>query len=67
MLLDVLAVMLTLAVAAVLITLATLRFCKHIGLDPIATLLWLGILERPLEVPRARRRRLGELVLDQFG
>lgn len=67
MLLSAFAVIGVCLLATLLIVMVTLRFCRRIGLDPIATLLWLGIVERPLEVPRARRRRLGELVLDQLG
>lgn len=64
MLLEAFAVVATILLATLLILLVTLRFCKRIGLDPIATLLWLGLVERPLEVPRTRRRRLGDVLVD---
>jgi hypothetical protein len=67
MLLSALAALAVCGLGLLLVVLVTLRFCKRIGLDPIATLMFFGIVERPLEVPRARRRRLGELVLDQLG
>jgi hypothetical protein len=64
MVLSALAALLVCALVLCLIAAASLRICRRLGLDPIEVLLWLGLLERPLAVPRKRRRRLGELLLD---
>jgi hypothetical protein len=32
--------------------------------DPMATLLWLGLAEWPIEQPRSQRQRLKHLILD---
>ena len=52
------------ALGALLVARATVRVLRRLGLDPVTVMLWLGLAERPLELPRRRRRRLGELLLD---
>lgn len=37
---------------------------RRLGLDPLATLFWLGLAERPNGEPRAQRTRLKELLTD---
>jgi hypothetical protein len=64
MLLAVCAALLVCALAVTVIAWLTLRICRRLGVDPVAVLLWFGVLERPLEVPRRhRRRRLAEVEL----
>jgi hypothetical protein len=48
------------ALALFVLAVASLKICRRVGLDPVEVLLWLGLLERPLAVPRDRRRRLHE-------
>ena len=51
------------AVGAFLVARGSLAVMRRLGLDPVATLMWLGLAERPIE-PRAQRRRLKELLLE---
>lgn len=62
---------LALCVAALVFTLAvwaiakaTLTLMTRLGVDPMAVLLWFGLAERPIQHPRATRKRLGELFDD---
>jgi hypothetical protein len=64
MLLAACAALLVCALVLCVIAAAALRTCRRLGLDPLEVLLWLGLLERAVDVPRARRRRLGELLVD---
>ena len=64
MLLPALAVLIVCALGAVVIALIMRRICERVGLDPMEALLWFGLAERPVEVPRKHRRRLGELLAD---
>jgi hypothetical protein len=50
------------ALVLCLVAAVALRVCKRLGLNPIEVLEWFGLAERPLTVPRHRRRRLGELL-----
>ena len=49
---------------AVFIGRASLTIMRRLGLDPVATLEWLGLAEKPLEVPRTERTRLREVLPD---
>ncbi len=58
-----------LAVTAVLFVLtvyglvkAALAICAHLGVEPMAVLLWLGLAERPSGQPRRARGRLFDLL-----
>lgn len=62
MLLAVLAAGAAFALGLILVLLVSLRICMRVGIDPLATLLWLGLVERPVVAPRESRRRLGDFM-----
>ena len=64
MLLPLLVGTLLFVLAAFIVAKASLRIMRRLGLEIVPVLLWLGILEEPLHVPRSQRRRLGELLLE---
>ena len=41
---------------------AALVITTRLGLEPMEVLAWLGLAERPVGTPRARRARLGDLL-----
>ena len=65
MLLELFAVVLVCALAFCVIAVASVRIIQRLGMDPMTVLLWLGLAEEPVACPRAQRRRLHELLVDQ--
>ena len=64
MVLSVLAAALVCLLAVWVIARASVRITTRLGLDPVATLLWLGLMEREPERPRSERRRLSDLLVE---
>lgn len=64
MLLGLLVAMLVCVLAFWVLAKASIRIVERLGMDPVAVLLWLGLLEEPVACPRSERRRLHELLAD---
>ena len=66
--------LLSLCAAALVFTLAlyavgraSLRIMTRLELDPVAVMLWLGLAEEVVEIPRRKRQRLAQLLVDAPG